>query len=73
MFVSQSSHFLALVGVFLDVGIRGGVPAPLMAFALLLRKHLLFRDHAAGRKPECHLRLVVAISRNANSTRSGYG
>src|SRR5512144_364905 len=36
MFVSQSSQVLALLGVFLDVGVRGGVPAPLMAFALLL-------------------------------------
>jgi DASS family divalent anion:Na+ symporter len=35
MFVSQSSQVLAVLGVFLDVGIRGGVPAPLMAFALL--------------------------------------
>jgi len=35
MFVSQSSQVLALLGVFLDVGVRGGVPAPLMAFALL--------------------------------------
>jgi DASS family divalent anion:Na+ symporter len=35
MFVSQSSQVLALLGVFLDVGIRNGVPAPLMAFALL--------------------------------------
>jgi len=35
MFVSQSSHVLALLGVFLDVGVRGGVPAPLMAFGLL--------------------------------------
>jgi len=35
MFVSQSSQVLALLGVFLDVGIRGGVPASLMAFALL--------------------------------------
>ncbi len=35
MFVSQSSQVLALMGVFLDVGIRGGVPAPLMGFALL--------------------------------------
>ncbi len=35
LFVSQSSQVLALLGVFLDVGIRGGVPAPLMAFALL--------------------------------------
>ncbi len=35
LFVSQSSQVLALMGVFLDVGVRGGVPAPLMAFALL--------------------------------------
>ena len=34
MFVSQTSQVLALLGVFLDVGIRGGVPAPLMAFGL---------------------------------------
>ena len=34
MFVSQSSQVLALLGVFLDVGIRGGVPAQLMAFSL---------------------------------------
>ena len=35
MFVSQSAQVLALFGVFLDVAIRSGVPAPLMAFALL--------------------------------------
>jgi DASS family divalent anion:Na+ symporter len=35
LFVSQSSQVLALLGVFLDVGVRAGVPAPLMAFALL--------------------------------------
>jgi DASS family divalent anion:Na+ symporter len=35
MFVSQTSQLLALLGVFVDVGVRGGVPAPLMAFALL--------------------------------------
>jgi len=35
LFVSQTSQVLALLGVFLDVGIRGGVPGPLMAFALL--------------------------------------
>jgi DASS family divalent anion:Na+ symporter len=34
MFVSQSSQVLALLGVFLDVGIRGGVPASLLAFSL---------------------------------------
>jgi DASS family divalent anion:Na+ symporter len=35
MFVSQSSQVLALYGVFLDVGTKGGVPLPLMAFGLL--------------------------------------
>lgn len=34
-FVSQSSQLLALFAVFLDVGVRGGVPVPLMAFGLL--------------------------------------
>jgi DASS family divalent anion:Na+ symporter len=35
MFVSQSAQVLALLGVFLDVGIKAGVPAHLMGFALL--------------------------------------
>jgi DASS family divalent anion:Na+ symporter len=35
MFVSQSAQVLALLGVFLDVGIQTGVPVHLMAFALL--------------------------------------
>ncbi len=34
-FLSQTSQVLALLAVFLDVGIRGGVPAPLMAPGLL--------------------------------------
>jgi len=34
-FVSQTSQVLALLAVFLDVGIRGGVPAPLMAPGLI--------------------------------------
>jgi DASS family divalent anion:Na+ symporter len=35
MFVSQTSQVLALFGVFLDVGTRGGVPLPLMCYGLL--------------------------------------
>ena len=35
LFVSQTSQVLALFGVFLDVGTKGGVPLPLMAFGLL--------------------------------------
>jgi DASS family divalent anion:Na+ symporter len=33
--VSQTAHLLALFGVFLDVGIRLGVPAAPLAFQLL--------------------------------------
>jgi DASS family divalent anion:Na+ symporter len=35
LFVSQTSQMLALFGVFLEVGTRGGVSLPLMAFGLL--------------------------------------
>ncbi|PWB63814.1 MAG: oxidoreductase, partial [Deltaproteobacteria bacterium] len=35
LFVSQSSQVLALFGVFLDVGLRTGVPKEILAFALL--------------------------------------
>jgi DASS family divalent anion:Na+ symporter len=35
LFVSQTAHLLALFGVFLDVGIRLGVPAAPLAFQLL--------------------------------------
>jgi DASS family divalent anion:Na+ symporter len=35
LFVSQSAQVLALFGVFAGVGVRSGVPAPLMAFTLL--------------------------------------
>jgi DASS family divalent anion:Na+ symporter len=35
VFVSQTAHLLALFGVFMDVGVKLGVPAPLLAFQLL--------------------------------------
>jgi len=35
MFVSQTAHTLALFGVFLEVGIKLGVPAAPLAFQLL--------------------------------------
>jgi len=35
LFVSQSSQVLALFAVFLTVGVKEGVPAPLLCFALL--------------------------------------
>ena len=35
LFVSQVAHLLALFGVFLGVGVKLGVPAPLLAFQLL--------------------------------------
>ena len=36
LFVSQTAHLLALFGVFLDVGVKVGVPALPLAFLLLL-------------------------------------
>ncbi len=35
LFVSQTAHLLAVFGVFLGVGVKLGVPAPLLAFQLL--------------------------------------
>ena len=35
LFVSQTAHVLALLGVFLDVGVKVGVPAAPLAFGLL--------------------------------------
>jgi DASS family divalent anion:Na+ symporter len=35
VFVSQTAHMLALFGVFMDVGVKLGVPAALLAFQLL--------------------------------------
>jgi len=35
LFVSQSAQVLALFGVFTEVGVRSGVPAPLMVYTLL--------------------------------------
>jgi DASS family divalent anion:Na+ symporter len=35
LFVSQTAHVLALFGVFLDVGVKLGVPAAPLAFSLL--------------------------------------
>jgi DASS family divalent anion:Na+ symporter len=35
LFVSQASHVLALLAVFLTVGVKEGVPAPLLCFALM--------------------------------------
>jgi DASS family divalent anion:Na+ symporter len=35
LFVSQAAHVLALFAVFVDVGVRAGIPLPLLAFTLL--------------------------------------
>jgi DASS family divalent anion:Na+ symporter len=39
MFVSQTAHLLALFGVFLDVGVKLGVPATPLAFQLFFATH----------------------------------
>ena len=48
LFVSQTAHLLALFGVFLDVGVKLGVPAAPLAFLLLFATQLLLGHHAAG-------------------------
>jgi DASS family divalent anion:Na+ symporter len=44
LFVSQTAHLLALFGVFVDVGVKVGVPAAPAA----LRDQLFLRHHATG-------------------------
>ena len=73
LFVSQTAHLLALFGVFLDVGVRLGVPATLLALPAAVRHQLLFRDHAAGIEREPSLRrkrLSVAGRACTGSVRS---
>ena len=48
LFVSQTAHLLALFGVFLDVGVKLGVPAAPLAFLLLFATNFFSGDHAAG-------------------------
>ena len=55
-FVSQTAQILALFDVFLNVGVQAGVPADLDGLCAAVRQQLLLVDHAAGRKPERHLR-----------------
>ena len=60
LFVSQSSQVLALFGVFVDVGLQLGVPAPLMAFALLFASSYFSTITPQGGEPERHLRRAAA-------------
>ena len=54
--MSQSSQVLALFGVFLEVGMSGGVPAAADGLRPAVREQLFLSDHPARRKPEHHLR-----------------
>jgi len=65
MFVSQSSQVLALLGVFLDVGVRGGIPAPLMVFALHFASSYFSVITPQG-GARMSFSLAAATSRNAN-------
>ena len=56
MFVSQSAQVLALFAVFLDVAVRTGVPASLMAFALLFASSYFSTITPQGRNLQRHLR-----------------
>ena len=54
LFVSQTAHLLALFGVFLDVGVKLGVPVAPLAFLLLFATQLLLgRSRRRARARTC--------------------
>jgi DASS family divalent anion:Na+ symporter len=48
LFVSQTAHLLALFGVFLDVGVKLGVPVALLAFLLLFATNFFSANTPQG-------------------------
>jgi DASS family divalent anion:Na+ symporter len=48
LFVSQTAHLLALFGVFLDVGVKLGVPVPILAFLLLFATNFFSANTPQG-------------------------
>jgi len=48
LFVSQTAHLLALFGVFLDVGVKLGVPVGLLAFLLLFATNFFSANTPQG-------------------------
>ena len=63
LFVSQTAHLLALFGVFLDVGVKLGVPRRAAGVPAALRHQLLLGDHAAGVEREPAVRRQRLSSR----------
>jgi DASS family divalent anion:Na+ symporter len=48
LFVSQTAHLLALFGVFLDVGVKLGVPVAMLAFLLLFTTNFFSANTPQG-------------------------
>ena len=48
LFVSQTAHLLALFGVFLDVGVKLGVPVAMLAFLLLFATNFFSANTPQG-------------------------
>jgi DASS family divalent anion:Na+ symporter len=48
LFVSQTAHLLALFGVFLDVGVKLGVPVAVLAFLLLFATNFFSANTPQG-------------------------
>jgi DASS family divalent anion:Na+ symporter len=48
LFVSQTAHLLALLGVFLDVGVKLGVPVAPLAFLLLFATNFFSANTPQG-------------------------
>jgi hypothetical protein len=71
MFVSQTAQILALFDVFLSVGVETGVPAPLMAFALLFDSSY-FSTITPQEGVKTSSSSGAATSRKANSNNFAY-
>jgi len=48
LFVSQTAHLLALFGVFLDVGVKRGIPVAIIAFLLLFATNFFSANTPQG-------------------------
>ena len=71
LFVSQTAHVLALFAVFLEVGIKLGVPAAPHGVHAAVREQLLLGHHAAGieREPAVHGQRVPVPGRAVQARR----
>jgi DASS family divalent anion:Na+ symporter len=73
VFVSQTAHLLALFGVFLDVGVKLGVPAAPLAFQLLFATNYFsaITPQGSSAKPAVYRKRVSVAARCLSPGRAG--